>query len=119
MDAHPSIIGWASEAIKIPYSVPEIIGGVKRLRPTYYVPDFFIVYIDKNQREIKEVLEIKPQDETPWYKGNHGRNRKLKESKQFMNFLKWEAAQKYCRARGWIFRIATEKELFAFTRSNK
>lgn len=40
-DNNPSIVEWASEAIKIPYRNP--ITG----KNTIYVPDFLIVYVDK------------------------------------------------------------------------
>ena len=40
-DEHPSVAQWASEAIKIPYRHP--FTG----KHTIYVPDFFIVYVDK------------------------------------------------------------------------
>jgi hypothetical protein len=40
-DEHPNVYQWASEAIKIPYRHP--ITG----KYTIYVPDFFIVYMDK------------------------------------------------------------------------
>ena len=41
-DNHPSIIGWASESLRIPYRNP--FTG----KQTVYVPDFLITYQDKN-----------------------------------------------------------------------
>ena len=43
-DTNPNILKWASEAIKIPYRNP--LTG----KQTVYVPDFFIQYIDKNNK---------------------------------------------------------------------
>ena len=40
-DEHPNVYKWASESIKIPYRHP--FTG----KYTVYVPDFFIVYVDK------------------------------------------------------------------------
>ena len=41
LDNNPAIIQWASEAISIPYIHP--LTGKR----TNYIPDFFIVYVDK------------------------------------------------------------------------
>ena len=41
-DEHPNVYKWASESIRIPYRHP--LTG----KYTIYVPDFFIVYNDKN-----------------------------------------------------------------------
>ena len=57
-DAHPNIVNWASEPIRIPYINP--ITG----RKTNYVPDFVIQYRDKNGRAHNEVIEIKPFNQT-------------------------------------------------------
>src|SRR3954467_3999884 len=57
LDNHPSVIGWASEAIKTPYVNP------LTRRNTIYVPDFFVVYNDKNDVQHKELIEIKPAQE--------------------------------------------------------
>ena len=44
-DSHPNIINWASESIKIPYKNP--LTG----KNTIYVPDFFIVYVDRTGKQ--------------------------------------------------------------------
>ena len=44
-DLNESVSKWASEAIKIPYRNP--LSG----KYTIYVPDFFIVYNDKNGKQ--------------------------------------------------------------------
>lgn len=53
-DNSPSIQKWASEAITIPYKDP------LTNRNTVYVPDFFIQYLDKNNKLQVELIEIKP-----------------------------------------------------------
>ncbi len=53
-DEHPNVAKWASESIKIPYRHP--LTG----KYTIYVPDFFIVYNDKNGRKHAEMIEVKP-----------------------------------------------------------
>jgi hypothetical protein len=76
-----------------------------------YLPDFLIIYDDRNGERKTEMLEIKPEAEMPGYKGKVS---KLKEARQVLNMAKWEAALGVCRKNGWKFRVATEKELFAF-----
>jgi hypothetical protein len=44
-DENPSVVKWASESIKIPYRNP--FTG----KYTVYVPDFFIVYVDKDNQK--------------------------------------------------------------------
>ena len=48
-DEHTSVAQWASEAIKIPYRHP--FTG----KHTVYVPDFFIVYVDKKGKQKVEL----------------------------------------------------------------
>jgi len=57
-DEHQSVSKWASESIKIPYRNP--VTG----KQSIYVPDFFIVYIDKNGKQKSELVEIKPANQT-------------------------------------------------------
>lgn len=116
IDDHPSIIGWASEAIKIPYFNPFSRRGSKIGDYTFYVPDFFVVYIDKNNKQHKELIEVKPQQEMPGYKG---RVSKLVEARQALNMLKWKAAVAFCASRNWRFRVATEIQIFGFTGASK
>ena len=47
-DEHPNVSKWASESIKIPYRHP--FTG----KYTVYVPDFFVVYVDKNGKKHKQ-----------------------------------------------------------------
>ena len=56
-DNHPGVIQWASEAIKIPYKNP--LTG----KNTIYVPDFIVVYQDKNGKKRAECIEVKPKKE--------------------------------------------------------
>ena len=53
-DENPNVTQWASEAIRIPYRNP--LSG----KYTIYVPDFFIQYVDKNNKIIVELIEVKP-----------------------------------------------------------
>lgn len=100
-DNHPSISGWASEAQRIPYRNP-ITGKM-----THYVPDFFIVYTDKDGARNAECIEIKPKMQTLENAKSQG-----EKYQAVINMAKWEAAQQWCKRNGVRFRVVTEEQLF-------
>ena len=102
LDNHPKVSQWASESIKIPYRNPFTGKG------TVYVPDFFILYEDKNGKKHAEVIEIKPAGQT------HINEAKSKTAKfqLALNYAKWNAAEAYCKRNGLKFRVVTERDLF-------
>ena len=102
LDNHPNVINWASESVKIPYINP--FTG----KPTVYVPDFFIVYVDKIGKRHSELVEIKPVKETILEKA---RTKKDKLSVA-LNTIKWQAARKWCKKHNVAFRVMTEEQLF-------
>ncbi len=102
-DEHPAIKNWASEAVRIPYRNP--LTG----KQTIYVPDFFIVYADKNGKQRVEVIEVKPENQT--IKEKLGRSRHNQAS-WVVNQAKWEAARAWCKQQGIYFRIVTESDIF-------
>jgi len=102
-DSHEGVISWASEAIQIPYKNP--FTG----KQTVYIPDFFVLYEDKNKVKRAEIVEIKPKKQS------------LIESKVAsakdravvaLNHTKWAAAMAYCKKIGCTFRVITEDDLF-------
>lgn len=102
-DTNQYVQKWASEAISIPYKDP--FTG----RPTIYVPDFFIQYVDKNNQVHVELIEVKPQSQTLLEKTGRSRNNQLQWAK---NQYKWRAAYEWCAKQGIKFRIVTEQDLF-------
>lgn len=102
-DENPAIQKWASESIKIPYKDPTT--G----KPTVYVPDFFIVYVDKNGKNHAEVVEIKPSNHQLLEKV--GKN-KVNQFQYVKNIAKWEAAHDWCKQKGIKFRVVNENDLF-------
>lgn len=103
LDDHPSVINWASEAVKIPYYDP--IGA----RQTIYVPDFIVVYQHKTGTKNAELIEIKPLGQAIMREG------KMKPHEQatvLKNRAKWAAAVKWCKNYGMTFRVLTEQDLF-------
>ena len=101
-DNNPAVINWASEAIQIPYYNP--VSG----KQTIYVPDFLIVYSDKNQRKHTELVEIKPSSQTTMESAKSYRD-KLSVA---INMAKWAAADAWCRANNIRFRVVTEFDIF-------
>lgn len=102
-DTNPSILKWASEAIRIPYKDP--LTG----RNTVYVPDFFIQYVDKNGKIHVELIEIKPASQAIFERV--GKN-KLNQAQYVKNQAKWAAAKLYCDQQGIKFRVVCENDLF-------
>jgi hypothetical protein len=102
-DTNKSVQKWASEAISIPYRDP--LTG----RHTIYVPDFFIQYLDKNNRLNVELIEIKPASQQILERV--GKN-KYNQAQFVKNQAKWGAATLWCKQQGIKFRILNENDLF-------
>ena len=76
-DEHPNVSKWASESIKIPYRHP--FTG----KYTVYVPDFFVVYVDKNGRKNAEMIEVKPMSQSSMERA--GKSMAMKLSNEIMD----------------------------------
>jgi hypothetical protein len=100
-DNHPSVVSWASEAVRIPYKNP--FTG----RDTFYVPDFLVTYQTASGNRA-ELVEIKPKAQAVM---------ELARSQQekmavALNMCKWQAAKIWCKRMGCSFRILTEEDIF-------
>lgn len=102
-DNHPNIIQWASEAVQIPYRNP--VTG----KQSIYVPDFFVMYEDKNGNRRAEIVEVKPSSQATMEAAGKNNQNKLS---VVVNTAKWQAAQIWCRRQQISFRVITEKDLF-------
>jgi len=102
-DNNKNVTQWSSESIKIPYLHP--LTG----KQTIYVPDFLVVYIDKNGKQIAEMIEIKPLKQTSLLEA--GKSKSAQEA-AIINKFKWAAAAKWCNRMGINFRVLTENDLF-------
>lgn len=101
-DTNPSIIGWASESVKIPYLNPFTN------KYTVYIPDFLVIYEDKNGNRKAEIIEVKPMKESSLLEA-----RSLKDkAAAALNQYKWAAAQAWAKSNGMIFRVLTEASIF-------
>ena len=105
-DNNPAVLNWTSESVKIPYYNP--VSG----KNTIYVPDFLIVYVDANQKQHTEVVEIKPSTETTMESARSYRD-KLSVA---INMAKWAAADNWARANNMRFRVVTEYDIFKNTK---
>jgi hypothetical protein len=102
-DENPAIHQWASESVKIPYRDP--LTG----KNTIYVPDFLVVFVDKNNKRRAELWEVKPANQA--IRENVGKN-KYNQAQFIRNQVKWAAATNWCKQNGVQFRIITEKDLY-------
>lgn len=106
-DKSPMIESWGSESVKIPYWNP-----VAKSVWNYYTD--FIIKMKTPQGNITGVIEIKPYKQTipPNYKNRKSKKSLLYEHNTWeTNKSKWQAAEEYCKKRGWKFIIMTEKDL--------
>lgn len=102
-DNNPAIQQWASESVKIPYRDP------LTNKNTIYVPDFFIIYVDKNQKKHAELIEIKPSNQQLLEKV--GKN-PYNQAQYVRNMAKWQAANEWSKRHGCKFRIVNEHDIF-------
>ena len=103
LDEHAGVENWASESVQIPYRDP--LTG----KYTIYVPDFFVVYRDKNGKKHAEVVEVKPSNHTLLEKVGKSR---YNQEQYVKNLAKWEAANKRCKQQGIKFRVVSENDIF-------
>jgi len=101
-DTHPNIVQWASEPVKIPYVNP--FTG----KHTVYVPDFLIVFEDKDGNRRTEMIEVKPARQA---KIHEAKTEKDKMS-VVLNAAKWEAAEAYCKKYKIFFRVICETDIY-------
>ena len=106
-DLNENILEWGSEEIVIPYRSP-VDGRVHR-----YFPDFYIKVKESTGRIKKMIIEIKPKRQcSPPSKPKKQTKGYLREAYEYAkNQAKWEAASEWCKDRGYIFKVFTEKEL--------
>lgn len=102
LDENKDIKKWSSEEVIIPYFY-EIDKSYHR-----YFPD---VYYETTENK-KFLIEIKPHKETQKPKGKRRTKQYIEEGYTYIkNQNKWEAAEHYCKKKGWKFSIWTEKHL--------
>ncbi len=111
LDRNTSVLQWSSEEIIIPYRDPFNPNKTRR-----YFPDFYVKKKNHSDGKIVEVIiEVKPAKETvpPVVQNNKKPNKKYltEVNKWAINSAKWDAAEAFCKKKGYLFEIMTEKEL--------
>ena len=114
-DRNANIIKWGYETIVIPYINYD--GKMHR-----YFMDFYVEILDKNNKIVKKLIEVKPSKETninppnrPKTNNRKALNRYMYEMKTYItNQNKWKATEQFCKKNGFIFEKVTEKELMLF-----
>lgn len=102
LDADKDVLKWSSEEVVIPYK--SIVDGQWHR----YFPDFWV-----KDRNGEYILEVKPFHQTiPPQPSKKRTKRYINEVATYgTNLSKWDAAKKYCAAKGWRFQLMTENEL--------
>ena len=101
-DTNDNILQWASEAVQIPYKHP--LTG----KQTIYIPDFLITYRTRNNTMRAELIEIKPKKQSVVESKMSSRDRAV----VAIYYAKWDAATKWARGQGLVFRVITENDMF-------
>lgn len=104
LDMSDSIIEWASETEVIPYISPK---DGKRHR---YFVDFWVKKLNRDGKIEQMLIEIKPLRECR-PPSKKVKNLVEETIKYAVNQEKWKAAEAYCKAKGWTFRVMTEYDL--------
>ncbi len=107
-DQNSNVIQWHSEELFVPYRSP-IDGRLHR-----YFPDFWV-----KKKDESICIEVKPSTQCKPPKVEKRLTPKGRISKTYLtevknwgiNSAKWEAAERYCKQKGWRFVIMTEKDL--------
>lgn len=107
-DLNENVLEWTSETVVVPYINP-VTGKGSR----YFVDNS--VAIREGNSVVKYLIEIKPKKQTqpPKYSKRKKKTTLIYESNMYaQNLAKWEAAEKWCKKKGYKFLILTEEELF-------
>ena len=108
LDNNSNIINWGSESVVVPYIKPTD-GRVHR----YYI-DFNFTIQDKDKKEHKFLIEVKPlkQCNPPNTKNRKNKMNLLRENIVYAtNVSKWNAAKGWASKHGYKFTIVTEIDI--------
>lgn len=97
LENSPEVEYWGSECVKIPYFY------IRDGKTHTYYPDYFVKMIDGTCM----VIEIKPSSQT-----KKPINENSWVSREYIkNMCKWKATKEFCTAKGYQFKILTEKTI--------
>lgn len=101
-DSNDAVLQWASESIAIPYRNP--ITG----KQSQYIPDILMTYRTRGNQVRAELIEIKPKKQSVIEAKMSARDRAV----VAVNYAKWDAATKWAKRNGLLFRVITEDQMF-------
>lgn len=107
-DLTEAVLKVGSETLIIPY-----INPLKK-RVCRYITDFYMEVKEKNGKVVKYVIEVKPEGQTKRpqkTKGKRASSLLFEGATYIQNLAKWTSAEQYCKSRGIVFKIVTEKDL--------
>lgn len=102
LDNNTNVLQWASESVRIPYRHP-LTGKM-----TMYVPDFLVTYRGPKNTMRAELIEIKPKKQSLIESKASDRDRAI----VAINYAKWDAATRWARANGLVFRVINEDQIY-------
>ena len=106
LDSSDNVIYWSSEELVIKYFSP-IDNKIHR-----YFPDFIVKIKKRDGKVMTHVIEVKPDYQTRQPTQKKKTKRFIEESMTYVvNQSKWKAADEFCKDRGWVFQVLTEKHL--------
>jgi hypothetical protein len=106
LDKSDNVIYWSSEELAIKYYNPVD----KRIHR--YFPDFIVKVKRKDGNIMTHILEVKPEYQTKEPVRKNKTKKYLQEQITYaINQSKWKAATEFCKDRGWIFQVVTERDL--------
>tara|TARA_Y100000310_G_scaffold123999_1_gene122743 strand:- start:134 stop:568 length:435 start_codon:yes stop_codon:yes gene_type:complete len=106
-DTTDKIVKWASEEVTIKYISP-----LDKRWHKYY-PDFYVELTNQKGITKQYLIEIKPKKQLKKPKQPSRKSKSfIWESREYVkNMSKWEAAERFCNHKGWIFKVLTEDHL--------
>jgi hypothetical protein len=110
LDMKPTVLKWSSEETVLRYRSPKD-GNIHR-----YFVDAKVTTLEQ-EKERTYLIEVKPSYQCvapnpPKKPNKRSYARFLREEKTYkVNLAKWNAAEEYCKKRGWTFLKLTEKDL--------
>jgi len=106
LDDNDGVVWWASEEMNVKYISP-VDGRVHR-----YFPDFVVKVRRKDNSSTIFMLEVKPEAQTKLRQPKRVTKQYINEAATYaVNQAKWKYAEEFCKDRGWVFRVVTEKDL--------
>ena len=106
LDLSDNVVYWSSEELVIKYYSP-VDNKIHR-----YFPDFIVKIKKRDGKVMTHVIEVKPEYQTKQPTQKKKTKRFIEESITYVvNQSKWKAAEEFCKDRGWVFQVLTEKHL--------